>query len=122
MKFSGRVGFWFEDIETSPGVYEPQIVEKSYCGDLLSNTRRNQNSSDQNDEFGISNKISILADLYMKKNWPFIKYVTMNGIKLKVKSGDINYPRITLELGGVWNESSYTEGNGDKSEDETGSS
>lgn len=103
MKFSGTIGFWIDDVEVSPGVYQPQIEEKKYKGELLSNRRTNQDSGNQNDEFVVNQKISILADLYLKKNWPFAKYVTIDGVMLKVKSGDINYPRVTLELGGIWN-------------------
>lgn len=104
MKFSGKVGFWEKDVEISTGVWKPSIVEKSYTGDILRDRRRFQASDHQNDTFIISNQISILGDLYAHENWPSIRYVIWNGIKWKVSSVDVSYPRLTFELGGVYNE------------------
>lgn len=105
MKFSGKVGFWFNDIETKPGVFKPEIIEKSYTGDVLKNLRRFQSvENQQNENLRISNRLSIISDLYMKKNWGSVKYVNWNGINWSVVSVDISsYPRIILELGGVYN-------------------
>lgn len=105
MKFSGKIGFWENDIETSPGVFKPKIVEKSYTGDVLNNIRRFQSSENQqNENLVISNRISILSDLYMRKNWSSIKYVFWNGVKWKANSIDVgSYPRVIIELGGVYN-------------------
>lgn len=105
MKFSGKVGFWFGDVETKPGVYKPEIVEKSYTGDVEKNFRRFQTADNQqNDNLRITNRLSIISDLYMQKNWPSIKYVFWNGINWSVSSVDVgSYPRVILELGGVYN-------------------
>lgn len=105
MKFSGKVGFWLKDVETKPGVYKPDIVEKSYTGDILKNIRNFQSSENQaNDNLRVNNRVSIISDLYMQENWPSIKYITWNGTKWKVNSVDVNsYPRVILELGGVYN-------------------
>ena len=37
-KFYGQVGY-AESVETTPGVWEEQIVERDYCGDLIKNNR-----------------------------------------------------------------------------------
>lgn len=105
MKFSGKIGFWKKDKETKPGVYKGEIVEKSYTGDILSNSRRFQSvENQQNENLRVSNRLSILSDLYMQKNWSSIKYVLWNGVKWSVNSVDISsYPRVILELGGVYN-------------------
>lgn len=105
MKFSGSVGFWSEDVEVSPGVYRPAIIEKPYTGDVYRFGQRWQTgmSNHQNDDFNISNQISILADLYMRENWPSIKYVRWNGVKWKVSNIDVDYPRIKIDIGGVYN-------------------
>lgn len=105
MKFSGRVGFWIKDVETKPGVYKPEIVEKSYTGDIQRNTRRFQSAENQqNENLKITNRISIISDLYMQKNWPSVKYVLWNNVKWNVSSVDLSsYPRVILELGGVYN-------------------
>ena len=103
MKFSGEVGFWDEDEETVPGVWKPNIVEKHYSGDVLQNSRKFQSDSSQNDSFVVNNQISILADLYARENWPSIRYVIWKGTKWKVTSVKENYPRLILEIGGVYN-------------------
>lgn len=105
MKFSGKIGFWVKDIETKPGVYKPGIVEKSYTGDVKQNIRRFQAAENQqNENLKVNNRLSIISDLYMQKNWGSIKYVYWNGVNWSVTSVDIgSYPRIILELGGVYN-------------------
>lgn len=105
MKFSGKVGFWLKDVETKPGVYESKILEKNYTGDIISNYRRFQPVDNQlNENLKLVNRLSIISDLYMQKNWPSVKYVLWNGVRWNVSSVDVNsYPRIILELGGVYN-------------------
>lgn len=105
MKFSGKIGFWVKDIETKPGVYKPGIVEKSYTGDVKQNIRRFQaTENQQNENLKVNNRLSIISDLYMQKNWGSIKYVYWNGVNWSVTSVDIgSYPRVILELGGVYN-------------------
>lgn len=105
MKFSGTIGFWKEDIETKPGVYKSGIIEKKYTGDVLKNVRNFQQAeSQQNENLRISNRISIISDLYMQENWGSIKYVIWNNTKWKVSSIDIgSFPRVIIELGSVYN-------------------
>lgn len=104
MKFHGKVGFWIGSVEVTPGVFKSDILEKDYYGDVLDNKRRFQEVSDQqNDDLNISNRISILSDLYMQQHWPSIKYVIWNGVSWKVTDVDISYPRIILTIGGVYN-------------------
>lgn len=104
MKFSGKIGFWLADEETKPGVYTPEMIEKSYVGDIKRNIRRFQSvENQQNGNLKLNNQISIISDLYMQKNWPSIKYVVWNNVKWEVTSVDINsYPRVILDLGGAY--------------------
>lgn len=105
MKFSGIVGFWKNDIKTKPGVYKPKIIEKKYTGDVLKDIRRFQSSENQqNDNLRVTNRLSIISDIYMNDNWGSIKYVTWKGVSWKVTSIDVgSYPRVILELGGAYN-------------------
>lgn len=109
IKFSGKIGFWKEDVETSPGVYAPAIIERFYVGDILRNIRRSQTGEYANDDLAVNNQISITSDLYLRDNWGFIKYALWNGVKWKVNSIDLSkYPKIFLELGGVYNNGTST--------------
>lgn len=105
MKFSGKIGFWLKDVEMKPGVYKPDIVEKKYTGDVLRNSRRFQPAENQqNENLTITNRLSVISDLYMRKNWNSIKYIVWDGVNWSVNSVDISsYPRAILELGGVYN-------------------
>lgn len=105
MKFSGKIGFCIKDVEVKPGVYKPQIVEKSYVWDILQDKRRFQTvENQQNKDLKLANRISIISNLYMQTNWSSIKYVFWNNVKWEVTSIDISpYPRVILELGGVYN-------------------
>lgn len=102
MKFAGKIGFWLNDVEVSPGVFENKIVEKTYFGDVERNNRVWQQADQQNDQLKINNSISILSDLFAQKNLASIRYVIWNGVKLKVSSVSLDYPRIKLEIGGMY--------------------
>lgn len=101
-KFYGKVGY-AETVETVPGVWEEKIVERDYYGDLISNTRRLQSADQLNDDVNISNKISIISDPYSNQNFHAMRYVEFMGAKWKIQSVDVEYPRLILSVGGVWN-------------------
>ena len=103
MRFCGVVGFWIDDVETTPGVFKPKIVEKKYVGDIRNRIKRWQENDQQNDYLKINNTISIVSDVFARQNYTSIKYVICNGRKLKVNSVTIDYPRLTLEIGGDYN-------------------
>lgn len=101
-KFYGKIGY-ANTVETKPGVYEEQIVERSYYGDLIRNTRRLQSADQVNDNINISNEISIVADPYATNNFHTMRYVIFMGTKWKISNVEVSYPRLILTLGGVYN-------------------
>ena len=101
-KFYGKIGY-ANTVETKPGVYEEQIVERSYYGDLIRNTRRLQSADQVNDNINISNEISIVADPYATNNFHTIRYAVFMGTKWKISNVEVSYPRLILTLGGVYN-------------------
>lgn len=101
-KFYGNIGFAsFE--ETKPGVIVESIKEKDYYGDILQNKRMLQGSSDANDDINVSNEISIIADAYANENFFQMRYVVYMGAKWKVTSVKVEFPRLILTLGGIYN-------------------
>lgn len=102
-KFYGKVGYAVTE-ETTPGVWKPSIVEKEYYGDLIRNSRRLESTSKVNDDVSIENQISIVADPFAYKNFHNIRYVEYMGVKWKVSNIEVQYPRLILTMGGVWNE------------------
>lgn len=101
-RFAGKIGF-SNTVETSPGVWTSDIIEKSYLGDVLKASLRYQNDSKVNEDVILSKRISIVADMFINNNIQTIKYVTYMGVKWKVTEFDIQYPRVILTLGGVYN-------------------
>lgn len=101
-KFAGKIGFAVTE-ETKPGVWAERMVEHRYYGDLTRNTRRLQSSGNLNDNVTISNQISIVADPFAKENFHAMRYVELYGAKWKITSIEVQYPRLILELGDVYN-------------------
>lgn len=102
-KWYGAVGYGSPE-EISPGVYEDKITERKYSGDVIRNSNRWSNSPDSTiDELNISNQISILADPYAYENFHKMKYVEFMGTNWKITNIEVQYPRLILSIGGVYN-------------------
>lgn len=101
-KWFGKVGY-AEMLETAPGVWTENIVEREYSGGTYRNTRRLQSSDKLNDDVTVGNEISFIADPYANENFHSVRYAEFMGIKWKVTNVDVQYPRLILTLGGVYN-------------------
>lgn len=100
-KFYGKIGY-IKTIETAPGIWVEQAIEKAYYGDLQKNYSKYQNT-DVNGDINISNVISIVADPYACENFQHMRYVIFMGAKWKISGADVQYPRIIINLGGLYN-------------------
>lgn len=101
-KFYGIIGYEITK-ETEPGIYEEHIVENTYFGDVIRNTRRLQESNKVNDNITISNQISIIADPFANNNFHAMRYIEYMGSKWKITEVEVQYPRLILTIGGVYN-------------------
>lgn len=101
-KFYGEIGY-AETVETVPGVWEEQITKRNYYGELTRNTRRLQSTDQLNDNINVSNEISIVADPYAYQNFHSMRYVVFMGTKWKISNVEVQYPRLILTLGGIYN-------------------
>ncbi len=101
-KFCGKIGFGVT-AETSPGVWTETIEERLYYGDVLRNTRQLQNSGGVNDDIAVSNEISIISDPYANRNFHAMRYVEFMGAKWKISAAEVQYPRLILTVGGLYN-------------------
>lgn len=101
-KWCGQIGYASVN-ETDPGVWEEQIVERTYYGDVSSNRRQLQNITEINDTINVTNQISFVSDPYAMENFHMIRYATFMGTKWKVLTAEVQYPRISITLGGVYN-------------------
>ena len=101
-KWCGKIGYAITK-ETEPGLWEPVIVERKYYGDLISNRWKRQNSGGINDDINISNSISIIAYPFANQNLGYMAYVEYMGTKWKISDVEIQFPRLILTVGGLYN-------------------
>lgn len=101
-KWYGKVGYVMTE-ETEPGVWVAKATERPYSGDLLKNMSKWATSSKVNDDLNVANQISIIADPFAYQNFSSIKYVEFMGAMWEVSSAEVQYPRLILTVGGVYN-------------------
>lgn len=101
-KWCGIIGY-AEQVETTPGVWSEQVTEHKYYGDVIRNNRRLQSAGKLNDDINVGNEISIIADPFANNNFHSMRYVEFMGTKWKVTTVDVQYPRLILSLGGIYN-------------------
>nr|DAF69238.1 MAG TPA: hypothetical protein [Caudoviricetes sp.] len=100
-RFSGKLGFVMTR-ETEEGVWLEDIIELRAKGTIRSLYVRNDNSSSVNTNLRLSNEISILMDTKIQIYLESLKYVIFKGSKWEVQSIGVNYPRLTINLGGLY--------------------
>ncbi len=101
-RFCGIIGYAITE-ETSKGVWKTNIVEKAVFGDIIKNSKRYENSNNVNSDINISNQFSVMVDPYAMENIHLMKYLEYLGAKWKITSVEVQYPRILLTVGGVYN-------------------
>lgn len=101
-KFYGKIGYGVPT-ETAPGVWTDEIVERSYFGDVIRNTRKLTPGEQVNDDLSVGNSISIVADAYANDHFFAIRYVEWAGVRWTVPSVEVQSPRLILSLGEVFN-------------------
>lgn len=102
MKYHGYIGYAVLT-ETATDVFTEEIVEREAQGDILKVHRRLVGSEHINDNIVVSNQISIVADPFAYHNFHSIRYASWMGANWKVTSVEPAYPRLILDLGGVYN-------------------
>ena len=102
-RYHGYVGYAI-DVEAYHGVWEEQISEHEYFGDVLKNRINMQQGSVVNAKITISNSISIIADPFAFEHVYAMRYVTYLGKKWSIVNVSIERPRLILTLGGLYNE------------------
>lgn len=93
-----------QTVETVPGIWVEQIVEKPYYGDYTRNTRRLPGDKTVNSNINVANEISIVADPFANENFFSMRYVTFMGAKWKIQDVEVQYPRLILGIGELYHE------------------
>ena len=111
-KWFGKIGYAIQK-ESEPGIWEDEIVERDYYGDLLTDNRKRQSNNNVLDEITLSNMVSIIADPFAYNNCSCMAYAEIMGARWKISEVEIKPPRLNLTIGGVYN------GNTPRTSDET---
>lgn len=103
-KYCGIIGFSnTSNSEERPDVWTDTPVKKKYYGDIIKNYKRNEQGLGVNDNITINNQISILADPYARENFHNMLFAEFMGTFWKVSSVEVQYPRLIISLGGIYN-------------------
>ena len=106
-RYYGDVGFRTSVIGEK-GIWTEEIVPRQYYGDIVKNYVRNSYGDGMTTikTPECNNTISIVADAYANENFHNIVYATFMGTKWTVSNVEVQYPRLILALGGVYNDES----------------
>lgn len=103
-RYCGRIGFvkLVESPEGS-GIWREQATERRYKGNFVKKSVFMANRSAVADDLNMSNQLSIIGDSYATCNIGYIRYAEVDGTLWRVEEVEVNRPRLTLFLGGVYN-------------------
>ena len=101
-KFSGPVGFGHQ-VEIRRGVFELQITEKTYFGDVVNNSLAATEADKVHSDLLVSSSIRIVADAYANENLGAMRYIKWMGTLWVVARVTPQRPRLLLQLGGPYN-------------------
>ena len=103
-KWSGMIGYETV-VETEAGLWEPQNpTEVKHYGDVITTRQIIQQSTDTtNRDFKLSVRLSIVANPFAMENFTNMVYATIKGHKWRIESAEPQYPRLILQIGGLYN-------------------
>jgi hypothetical protein len=101
-RFYGPIGYG-SAVESAPGVWADEIVERNYYGDVIRNVRNLHAGEHLNFDLSVQNSISIVADAYANEHFFNIRYVGWAGALWTVTGVEVKSPRLILQIGEVYN-------------------
>lgn len=103
MKFYGKLGY-IASVEVTPGRHEERVIrEDDAFGDVIQYRRRLTSTDQQNDNLELGNEISVLMDPFAQAHFHELRYVLWQGVRWNTKTVTVQWPRMRITLGGVYN-------------------
>lgn len=104
-KYHTYIGFSVDEQEDPerPGVWGPSIIERKYEVDVLRDTRKWAQGSAVNGELTINSEFSFVSDAYARNNLGHFLYIEYLGTKWTITSAELEYPRVKINVGGIYN-------------------
>lgn len=105
MKWFGMVGFnTTRPLEEDSDIMIHDVVERPYYGEETRLQSQWKTSGHKNDDKDINTEISIVSDPFACDHFTDIIYVEFMGVKWDVTSVSVQYPRLILSVGGIYND------------------
>lgn len=101
-KYCDIIGFCISE-DQGNGIFKDRILEKRYKGEIIRQSANNVQNDNLNGDLILNARINILADPYTIRYIGTIKYAYYMNVCWKVTSFELQYPRILISLGGVYN-------------------
>lgn len=102
-KFYGEIGFGSTK-EVADGVWEDDIVERSYYGDVVRDTLEVREGSEVHSDLRTGNSFSIVADGYATDNFFAMRYIRWAGTLWDIRQVEVrSRARLQIRIGGVYN-------------------
>lgn len=116
-KWFGNIGFIYqEELEDDPGVFQEHTEVRPYYGDILRNTKRYSDQTEStNVTLNINNKISIVADQFAIDHFSSMRYLEWYNELWNIGEVEVNYPRLIISIGGVYNGRDEAQGTSENS-------
>lgn len=102
MRYSGKFGF-SEPTEIAPGVMDDVITERSYLGDLVQRTETLSTSNSILPEYRTTTSVSVLCDAELTESYRNLRYISNMGTNWSVASAVLEYPRLVVYVGEIYN-------------------
>lgn len=101
-KYHGFIGFGTNE-EKATDIWDDSIIERHYYGDIERNATRYSQSDTLSGDLQITNQFSIIGDTFAFRNYTRIRYITWQGERWMVSSVEEKYPRLIINIGGIFN-------------------
>lgn len=92
-----------ENSNEGTGIWVEKVTPKNYYADIIKNSRMLTSDNKVNSDLMLNNTFSIIADPYLMNNFFAIRYIKFNGNKWEVSGVEVQYPRLLLSIGGLYN-------------------
>lgn len=108
MKYYGELGYCeYVDGEYSESI--PVWTKRNYYGDVVRFGRRLEAGISIADNVVPTDSLSIVADPYALSHFHNLRYAVWQGCKWKITNVEVQYPRLILTLGGIYDEPTNSE-------------
>ena len=102
MRFSGKIGYALLT-ETAPGVWEEEITERPYKGDVEQRTEAFMLADSILPQYRTTTSVSVLSDGVKEQNYGLLRYLMYGGVRWTVTSIVREPPRMIIYIGDKYN-------------------